>query len=76
VPAKAWERMKNADKNGDGKVSEEELRQAMKERGRGPGGPGGPRGPGGPGGQGGPEQGPGGKGGDVPPPPPQAPPKV
>ena len=39
------------DKNGDGKLTQEELRPARPPGGRGPGGPGGPVGPGGPEGQ-------------------------
>jgi hypothetical protein len=39
------------DKNGDGKLTQEELRPARPPGGRGPGGPGGPGRPGGPDGQ-------------------------
>ena len=43
VPERAWERMSKADKDGDGAVTEDELKAAWKGRGGGPGkGPGGP----------------------------------
>lgn len=67
--ANASQALKSLDKNGDGKLTEDEFRPQRPPGGPegqngpgGQGGPGGQRGPGGPGGQGGPG-GPGGPGG-------------
>ncbi len=52
VPADMWKRLKNADKDGDGKITAEEFKATRggpkPPRPGGPGTPGGPGGPGGP----------------------------